>query len=104
MDAVLLCAGLGTRLRPHTLHTPKPLLEVQGRPILDWILAALPKTVDRIIVVTHYLGAQVDAYLTRQRHVPLWHSVPQGDPRGTGDALRKCQPFIQSDTFLVLNG
>ena len=38
MDAILLAAGLGTRLRPHTLHTPKPLLPVRGRPILDWIL------------------------------------------------------------------
>ena len=43
MDAVLLAAGLGTRLRPHTLTTPKPLLPVQGRPILDWTLSALPK-------------------------------------------------------------
>ncbi len=43
MDAIILAAGLGTRLRPHTLQTPKPLLPVQGRPILDWTLAALPK-------------------------------------------------------------
>src|SRR5262249_53899793 len=50
MDAVLLCAGLGTRLRPHTLTTPKPLLSVQGRPILDWTLGALPRQVSRVIV------------------------------------------------------
>lgn len=42
MDAVILAAGLGTRLRPHTLTTPKPMLKVQGRPILDWIVQALP--------------------------------------------------------------
>jgi len=104
MDAVILAAGLGTRLRPHTLHTPKPLLPVQGRPILDWALGALPRTVDRVIVVVHYLAEQVEAYLRKQRHFARWVTVPQEQPRGTGDALRRCQPHLQSDRFLVLNG
>lgn len=104
MDAVLLCAGLGTRLRPHTLQTPKPLLEVQGRPILDWILGALPSQVDRVLVVTHYLGEKIEAYLQNQTHFARWQVVPQGEPRGTGDALRKCHDFITSPTFFVLNG
>jgi NDP-sugar pyrophosphorylase family protein len=104
MDAVLLAAGLGTRLRPHTLTTPKPLLPVQGRPILDWTLGALPKTVDRVVVVVHYLAEQVDAYLREQTHFREWATVPQGDPRGTGDALRKCREHIRSDKFLVING
>ncbi len=104
MDAVLLAAGLGTRLRPHTETTPKPLLKVQGRPILDWTLGALPKTVDRVVVVTHYLAAQVDDYLRTQTHVKEWATVPQGNPQGTGDALRKCRDQIRSDKFLVING
>lgn len=104
MDAVLLAAGLGKRLRPHTETTPKPLLLVQSRPILDWTLGALPKSVDRVIVVTHYLAEQVDAYLGMQRHFKEWVTVPQGDPQGTGDAFRKCQPHIRSDKVLVLNG
>jgi NDP-sugar pyrophosphorylase family protein len=104
MDAILLAAGLGTRLRPHTLDTPKPLLAVQGRPILDWILAALPPCVDRLIVVVHYLAEQVEDYLTRQRRFRDFTVVPQGDPRGTGDALRRCQAHVRSERFLVLNG
>ena len=104
MDAVLLAAGLGTRLRPHTLTTPKPLLPVQGRPILDWTLGALPRSVDRVVVVVHYLAEQVEAYLNRQTHFKEWAVVPQGDPRGTGDALRKCREQIRSDKFLVING
>jgi bifunctional UDP-N-acetylglucosamine pyrophosphorylase/glucosamine-1-phosphate N-acetyltransferase len=104
MDAILLAAGLGTRLRPHTEKTPKPLLPVQGRPILDWILGALPAHVDRIIVVTHYLGEQIEEYLRGQRRFPDWSIVPQGNPRGTGDALRRCQSQIRSETFLCLNG
>lgn len=104
MDAIILAAGLGTRLRPHTLQTPKPLLPVQGRPILDWTLGALPDRVDRVLVVTHYLAEQVDAYLGQQKHRANWETVYQAQPRGTGDALRCCRERLRSDSFLVLNG
>jgi bifunctional UDP-N-acetylglucosamine pyrophosphorylase/glucosamine-1-phosphate N-acetyltransferase len=104
MDAIILAAGLGTRLRPHTLTTPKPLLPIQGRPILDWTLGALPREVDRVIVVVHYLADQVKAYLEGQKHFASWTTVTQEAPRGTGDALRRCQSQIRSDRFLVLNG
>jgi NDP-sugar pyrophosphorylase family protein len=104
MDAVLLCAGLGTRLRPHTLTTPKPLLPVRGRPILDWTLGALPRTVDRVVVVVNYLADQVESYLGSQKHRAVWDVVRQDVPRGTGDALRSCRERIHSDHFLVLNG
>lgn len=103
MDAILLAAGLGTRLRPHTLRTPKPLLPVQGRPILDWTLAALPDEIDRVIVVVHYLSEQVEAYLGSQRHVSQWTAVKQEQPRGTGDAVRSCRSHLRSERFLVLN-
>src|SRR5262245_8064936 len=104
MYAILLAAGLGTRLRPHTLHTPKPLLPVQGRPILDWALGALPAVVDRVVVVVHYLAEQVEAYLRGQKHFAEWVTVPQHEPRGTGDALQRCRGALRSERFLVLNG
>ncbi len=104
MDAVILAAGLGTRLRPYTLQTPKPLLLVQGRPILDWALGALPREVERVVVVVHYLAEKIESYLREQRHFQHWVTVPQGEARGTGDALRKCQDHIQSDRFLTVNG
>jgi NDP-sugar pyrophosphorylase family protein len=104
VDAIILAAGLGTRLRPHTLHTPKPLLPVRGRPILDWALGALPGTVNRVLVVVHYLAEQMEAYLRGQRHFAQWEAVLQEQPRGTGDALRACRERLRSDRFLVLNG
>src|SRR2546427_11039397 len=103
MDAIILAAGLGTRLRPHTLTTPTPLLPVRGRPILDWTLGALPKAVDRVLVVVHYLAGQIDAYLRTQTHLSQWQTVMQDQPRGTGDALRACRDRLRSDRFLVLN-
>jgi len=104
MDAVILAAGLGTRLRPHTLDTPKPLLPVRGRPILDWSLGALPPAVDRVVVVVNYLAEQIESYLGRQTHIRDWAVVRQETPRGTGDAVRSCRDHLHSDNFLVLNG
>src|SRR5688572_5048750 len=103
MDAVILAAGLGTRLRPHTLTTPKPLLPVQGRPILDWIIGALPP-VDRLVVVVNYLAEQVEDYLAKQTHVRDWATVRQAEPRGTGDALMSCKGKVHADRVMVLNG
>jgi bifunctional UDP-N-acetylglucosamine pyrophosphorylase/glucosamine-1-phosphate N-acetyltransferase len=104
MDAIILAAGLGTRLRPHTLTTPKPLLPVAGRPILDWALGALPREVDRVLVVVHYLGEQIEAYLRAQLHFARHEVVRQEVPRGTGDALRACRGKLRPGRFLVLNG
>src|SRR5207248_3956745 len=86
MDAIILAAGLGTRLRPHTLYTPKPLLPIRGRPILDWTLGALPPSVDRVLVVVHYLAEQIKDYLRTQLHFREHVAVEQAQPRGTGDA------------------
>src|SRR5262245_53433120 len=104
MDAIILAAGFGTRLRPHTLTTPKPLLLIRGRPILDWALGALPRSVDRVLVVVHYLAEQIEAYLRTQTRIADWVTVRQDQPRGTGDAFRCCREQICSDQFLVLNG
>jgi NDP-sugar pyrophosphorylase family protein len=104
MDAIILAAGLGTRLRPHTLTVPKPLLTVQGHPILDWALGALPRSVTRVLVVVNYLAEQIEAYMAAQRHFARWEAVRQQEPRGTGDALRSCRDRIESDRFLVANG
>jgi bifunctional UDP-N-acetylglucosamine pyrophosphorylase/glucosamine-1-phosphate N-acetyltransferase len=104
MDAIILAAGLGTRLRPHTLTTPKPLLPVRGRPILDWTLGALPRAVDRVVVVVNYLAEQIEEYLGRQAHIRDWAKVRQDVPRGTGAALRSCRDQVRSERFVVLNG
>lgn len=104
MDAIILAAGLGTRLRPHTLTTPKPLLPVRGRPLLDWSLGALPSSVDRVLVVVNYLADQIEGYLAKQKHFTSWQIVRQEVPRGTGDALRSCRGHLRGGSFLVLNG
>jgi NDP-sugar pyrophosphorylase family protein len=103
MDAIILAAGKGTRLRPHTNTTPKPLLLVQGRPILDWIIEALPP-VERLVVVVNYLADQIETYLAKQTHVRNWSTVRQAEPRGTGDALMACKGQVTAEKVMVLNG
>ena len=103
MEAVILAAGRGTRLKPFTDQTPKPLLEVQGRPILDWILQALPPSVERVVVVVNYLADQIEAYLARQTHMRHYSTVRQEVARGTGDAFRSCFPHLRGDKYLVMN-
>jgi len=103
LDTIILAAGKGTRLRPHTNTTPKPLLNVQGRPILDWIIGALPHVV-RLVVVVNYLAEQIEDYLAKQTHIRNWTTVRQAEPRGTGDALMACKGQVTAEKVMVLNG
>jgi len=105
MDAILLAGGKGTRMQPLTFSTPKPLLPVRGRPILEWSLLSLPKTVDHVIVVVNYLREQVADYMAQQRIIRDYTLVEQQpNPLGTGHAVQCCQPVLHSHEFLVING
>ena len=66
--ALLLSAGLGTRLRPLTLKIPKCLVEINNKPILEYWIEKLEKiSVNQIIVNTHYLSHKVDLFLEKQK-------------------------------------
>jgi len=95
MQCVILAAGKGTRLRPLTEHTPKPLVRVAGKPLLDHIVAALPSSVDEIILVTGYLEEQIKTHCGEHfmgRKVTYIH---QAVPEGTAKALWLCKDFLK---------
>ncbi len=105
MDAIILAGGKGTRMQPLTATTPKPLLLVQGKPILEWSLLTLPLQVDHVIVVVNYLKEQVADYMQKQTIIRSYTLVEQHPkPLGTGHAVQCCRPFLRSDQFMVLNG
>ena len=88
-SAILLAAGRGKRQRPHTDLTPKPLLEVNGRATLDYILSAVAKAgIERVCIVTNYLEEKIFEYVadgsTWDLSVTFAH---QDELRGSGDAL-----------------
>lgn len=105
MDGVILAGGKGTRMRPLTLDKPKPLLELQGRPILAWSLLSLKGIVDHVLVVVSYLKEQIEQFMAGQDLIPAYTLVDQlPAPMGTGHALQCCQDRLRSDGFLVING
>lgn len=102
MHAIILAAGKGTRLRPLTDTTPKPLVRVGGQALIEYALQALPKTINRITVVIGYLGEHIQEYLGEAyRGIPI-HYVVQNRLDGTGGALELLQYEI-TDATLVLN-
>ena len=104
MEGIILAAGRGTRMRELTRHTPKPLLRLQGRPLLEWSLRALCPAVERVLVVTSYLREQVAAFMAQQDIFADYQLVEQARPLGTGDALRVCRDALAGQDFLVING
>lgn len=105
MDAIILAGGKGTRMRPLTNDTPKPLLPVQGRPILEWSLRSLRPSADRVLVVAKYLKEQIEAFMRSQTVFERWQIVEQlPEPLGTGHAVQCCRPYLESEAFLVING
>jgi bifunctional UDP-N-acetylglucosamine pyrophosphorylase/glucosamine-1-phosphate N-acetyltransferase len=103
MQCVILAAGKGTRLRPLTEHTPKQLVQVNGKPLLDHIVEALPTAVDEIIMVTGYLEAQIKEHCGAEYHGRKVTYVTQPEPKGTGHALWLCKDLIKG-RFLFLFG
>lgn len=105
MDAIILAGGKGTRMQPLTATVPKPLLKVQGKPILEWSLRSLPNMVDHVIVVVNYFQEQVAAYMQQQNIIRDYSLVQQQpNPLGTGHAVQCCQPYLRSSEFLAING
>lgn len=99
-----MAAGKGTRMLPLTQDTPKPLLTVQGRPLLEWSLLNLQPLVERVMVVAGYLQEQIAAYMQSQSLFEDYVLVEQPEALGTGHALHCCQPYLIDESFIVLNG
>ncbi len=103
MQAVILAAGKGLRLRPFTDHTPKALIDIAGKPLIDYTLNALPDDVSEIVIVVGYLGEQIQNTLGATWNGKPIQYVIQEDLRGTGDALYCARDLLQ-DKFLAING
>ncbi|HEY5605981.1 MAG TPA: NDP-sugar synthase [Thermoplasmata archaeon] len=103
MQLVIIAGGLGTRLRPLTLHRPKALIPLVDRPQIVHTLDALPESCDEVIVAVNYMYEQVRDFF-RMRHFGVEvRVVKEPMPLGTAGAIKNVQRHIQ-DTFAVYNG
>jgi mannose-1-phosphate guanylyltransferase len=105
VKGVLLAAGLGTRLRPITEHTPKCLVTIDGRALLDiWLDALAEVGVTEVLVNLHHLPDQVEAHLALRDSGPLVRASYEPVLLGSAGTLRANRGFLtDEDMFLVIN-
>ncbi|MGA1840067.1 MAG: nucleotidyltransferase family protein [bacterium] len=104
MQAVIFAAGEGTRLRPLTNNKPKPMLEVSGRPILEYSLDSLPDCIDEVIMVVGFLSDQIQGHFGEAYKERRIRYAMQKKQLGTFDALNSARPYIRNNPFLCLMG
>ncbi|MBY6187153.1 nucleotidyltransferase family protein [Marinobacter hydrocarbonoclasticus] len=107
MRAMILAAGRGERMRPLTDHTPKPLIPVAGKPLLEYHLERLCGAGVSDVVVNHaWLGAQIPAALgSGSRWGMTIHYSDEGDQAlETGGGIHKALPMLGDAPFLLMNG
>jgi NDP-sugar pyrophosphorylase family protein len=106
MKAMILAAGLGTRLRPLTNVMPKPLLPVGGRPLIVWNLLLLKRHgISEAVINLHHLGPMIQQALGDGERFGLRLTYSH-EPviLGTGGGIKQAEPYFNGEPFLVLNG
>jgi glucose-1-phosphate thymidylyltransferase len=101
MQVIVLTAGLGTRLRPHTFSKPKPLVNVAGKPMLAHVLDSLPPLViDELVFVTGYLGNQIQDFVTKEYNYRT-RFIEQSELRGQAHAIYLTREVVEGPALIV---
>ena len=102
MRALLLAAGLGLRLLPITATTAKCMVEINGRPLLDyWLELLFAAGVERALVNTHWLADQVTAFVRASRWAARIDLVHEEELLGTGGTVLANREWFQGKPFIV---
>lgn len=106
MRGMILAAGLGERMRPLTDHTPKPLLQVAGAPLIEYHLRALAATgIQEVIInVSHLAQRIVDFCGDGSRWGLQLRYSHEAEPLETAGGIQQALPLLGADPFLVVNG
>jgi len=102
--AMVMAAGLGTRMRPLTDDRPKPLVEVRGKALIDHAIDRLVAAGVKLIVVNaHYMADALAAHLAKRKDAEIRVSVEQDELLGTGGGILKALPNFEGEPFFVHN-
>ncbi len=102
--AIVLAAGLGTRMRPYNGAIPKPLVEVGGKPLIDYSLDRLADAgVERAVVNVHYLADAIERHLSSRQSPRIVISDERGTLLGTGGGIAKALPRLGDGPFFLVN-
>ncbi|HUO94160.1 MAG TPA: nucleotidyltransferase family protein [Rhizomicrobium sp.] len=102
--AMIMAAGLGTRMRPLTLDRPKPLVEVRGKALIDHAVDRLVQAgVTMIVVNLHYHAEMLKKHLQKRRDVEIRFSEEPDTLLGTGGGIVKALPNFEGQPFFVHN-
>ena len=106
MRAMILAAGKGERMRPLTLHTPKPLIPVAGVPLIEYHLRALAQAGVTEVVINHaWLGDRIEAHLGDGARFGLQIVYSkESQPLETGGGIYQALPLLGADAFILVNG
>ena len=105
MQAILLCGGMGTRLRSVVADRPKPMADICGKPFLQYLLEMLrDKGITEVIFALGYMGEMIEEYFQDGSAFGLKITYSyEEEPLGTGGAIRNALPKILEEEVLVLN-
>lgn len=104
MKALLLAAGLGTRLRPLTNSIPKCLVEINGRPLLDyWVCMLSEAGVRPLLVNLHYMPDKVSAYIDSSGYKKFITTVTERELLGTAGTLLKNRAFFREEPVMLVH-
>ena len=102
--AMVLAAGLGTRMRPLTNRVPKPLVKVRGKALIDHVIDRLAKAgVERVVVNVHHHATLLKEHLATRRDVELCISDESDRVLGSGGGILKALPLFDGEPFFVHN-
>lgn len=106
MKAAIIAGGLGKRLRPLTEDRPKPLVEVAGKPIIEWQVEWLKRCgVSSFIVLAGYYREKLIEFLGSGSRFGVHVAyVIEDEPLGTGGAIKNAESIIGGETFIAVNG
>tara|TARA_B110000438_G_scaffold223671_1_gene217297 strand:- start:708 stop:1454 length:747 start_codon:yes stop_codon:yes gene_type:complete len=102
-DAFILAAGLGKRLMPYTRYTPKPLVPINGRPMIEYILDALLNiNIRNIYINTHYLSEEIENYFLNKK-LPNVYITREKELLDTGGGIKNALGKNNIDPIFVIN-